>query len=66
MRVVDDAFGDTVSVQDTGAWSANYDEFEHVVAGRYLFRFLVRKTCGADFREFDRRAARFVDAVIEK
>ncbi|MBU9174652.1 hypothetical protein [Burkholderia gladioli] len=64
-RVFDDAFGDTVSVRDAGAWSANY-EFEHVVAGRYLFRFLVRKTCGADFREFDRRAARFVDAMIEK
>ncbi|MGN4071951.1 hypothetical protein ACS0X5_20195 [Burkholderia gladioli] len=50
---------------NAGAWSANY-EFEHIVAGRYLFRFLVRKTRGADFREFDRRAARLVDAMIEK
>ncbi|KVM70011.1 hypothetical protein WJ59_09730 [Burkholderia gladioli] len=64
-HVFTDEAGDTVSVRDAGAWSANY-EFEHAVAGRYLFRFLVKKECGSNFREFDRQASRFVNSMILK
>ncbi|WP_157643278.1 hypothetical protein [Burkholderia ubonensis] len=64
-RVFTDDAGDTVSVIDSGAWSADY-EFEHTVAGHYLFRFLVKKNCGSNFREFDRHATRFVNSMIIK